>query len=923
MAAAESSPKKQLPANGKGKFKSRPKPCAVRDFPRNCGPSKPNTATHSLWFKNMETPKILDDISKEMGGQNEQKLGLLEAVWENALEKVAEIIALAREFYCCFGENALEKVAEIIALALQKPLLEAMKTVEDGVVSKILFEGVDGQYFGEKFSEIGVGVQEKNNTEGEGVVGEVLFKSVYGNNMEENFGEGGANMDLRRVREKVSTGTEMEWDDLGDEFMETEGEGVVGEILSKSVGGQNMDEKGSEKDPEGGPDMNLRSVQEKDNTGLGLEWQDLGDDFYVLSSQGVKFGGPCFEKGLRAKALMTENHAKLDGDGADVVGYQGTDIIVLEDDDCDGEVSISERKGKVCRENLQEPKFVGLDRYEVEKEQDESMGNFTTGDNLACVECKDSCNDQPKSYRTLEELVNSCIVKHDRPEGCKVREALLKFEEYFKALQRERKKRKAEMGEEKKGKNNAHIEAAGRVKAEGMWISVRKPFGHIPGIEIGDTFRFRAQLAVVGLHRQMMCGIDYVTIGDEKFATCVVDSGRYENEAKPNDSLIYSGQGGNPKLVDKAADQKLIKGNLAMVNSMEMRYPVRVIRKRMTGMESHVFGHFNDSKYLYLYDGLYMVTNYWQDRDENGSLVFKFELTRMPGQPRPRQTVAKYGKFLPRKEICIIYDVSQGLENRPIRVMNGIDDLRPPPFAYINKIIYPEWYRGVESVGCDCVNGCSDSHQCPCVVRNGGEIPFNEKGSIVRSRTIVYECGPNCKCPPSCMSRVSQHGPRIQLEIFKTKERGWGLRTRDYVTSGSFICEYIGELLQEKEAEQRIGEDEYLFDIGDGHEEYGELEGLVDSGNHDVFAIDAGKFGNVGRFVKHSCSPNMYAQEVLYDHYDKKMPHIMFFATRNIPALHELTCNYNYKIDRVCDVNGNIKKKHCFCGSRNCKGRMY
>ncbi|XP_073039234.1 histone-lysine N-methyltransferase, H3 lysine-9 specific SUVH5-like [Primulina eburnea] len=528
-----------------------------------------------------------------------------------------------------------------------------------------------------------------------------------------------------------------------------------------------------------------------------------------------------------------------------------------------------------------------------------------------------------KNCITHQELGNLCIVKRDGPEGCKVREALMKFEEHYEALKKEQKQRKAEMGEGQKCKSYAHIEAAERVKAEGMCISVQNPFGHIPGIEIGDTFRFRAQLVVVGLHRQMVSGIGYVTIGGEKFATCVVDSGRYENEAKTNDSLIYSGQGGNPKFVEKAADQKLTRGNLAMANSMDMGYPVRVIRKRKSGMRSYGFANSNDSKYLFVYDGLYAVTKYWQERDQNGSLVFKFELIRMPDQPRPRQTVAKPGKLLPRKEICVTNDVSQGLETLKIRAMNGIDDLRPPPFSYINNIIYPNWYRRVEPIGCNCLNGCSDSRQCSCVVRNGGEIPFNEKGSIVRSRTIVYECGPNCKCPPSCMNRVSQRPPRIQLEIFKTKERGWGVRTRDYVTSGSFICEYIGELLRDKEAEQRIGHDEYLFDIGDGYDEDGESKGLDGSRNIDAFAIDACKFGNVSRFINHSCSPNMYAQDVLYDHHDKKMPHVMFFATRNIPALRELTYNYNYMIDRVCDANGDIKKKHCFCGSRNCNGRMY
>jgi [histone H3]-lysine9 N-trimethyltransferase EHMT len=55
------------------------------------------------------------------------------------------------------------------------------------------------------------------------------------------------------------------------------------------------------------------------------------------------------------------------------------------------------------------------------------------------------------------------------------------------------------------------------------------------------------------------------------------------------------------------------------------------------------------------------------------------------------------------------------------------------------------------------------------------------------------------------------------------------------------------------------------------------------------FSIDAQAVGNAGRFINHNCSPNMYAQNVLFDHDDKKMPHIMFFAAENIPPL-KLMC---------------------------------
>ncbi|KAK9198299.1 hypothetical protein WN944_013483 [Citrus x changshan-huyou] len=155
----------------------------------------------------------------------------------------------------------------------------------------------------------------------------------------------------------------------------------------------------------------------------------------------------------------------------------------------------------------------------------------------------------------------------------------------------------------------------------------------------------------------------------------------------------------------------------------------------------------------------------------------------------------------------------------------------------------------------------------------------------------------------SCYNRVSQQGIKVQLEIIKTEAQGWGVRSLNSIPSGSFICEYAGELLEEKEAERRTSNDEYLFDVGNNY--------------NDV------EYGNVGRFVNHSCSPNLYAQNVLYDHEDKRMPHIMLFAAENIPPLQELTYHYNYVIDQVYDSSGNIKKKSCFCGSSECTGRLY
>ncbi|KAG8390214.1 hypothetical protein BUALT_Bualt01G0060600 [Buddleja alternifolia] len=225
-----------------------------------------------------------------------------------------------------------------------------------------------------------------------------------------------------------------------------------------------------------------------------------------------------------------------------------------------------------------------------------------------------------------------------------------------------------------------------------------------------------------------------------------------------------------------------------------------------------------------------------------------------------------------KEECCLVSDLSEGMENFEVRVMNGVDDEKPKSFSYLTKVLYPYHVKALQESGCDCTNGCSN---CKCLFKNGGEIPFTEKGAIIGPKPIIYECGPSCKCPPSCMNRVGQSGSRIQLEVFRTGSGGWGVRSQSYISSGSFVCEYIGQLKQVK--------DNYLGE--------GTLVGKKERG----LALDTKKSGNVARFICQSDDlPNLFAQRVLYDHDDLRMPHIMFFATKDIPPLQELSYEYDY-----------------------------
>ncbi|KAM4128182.1 hypothetical protein ACJW30_02G147400 [Castanea mollissima] len=568
----------------------------------------------------------------------------------------------------------------------------------------------------------------------------------------------------------------------------------------------------------------------------------------------------------------------------------------------------------------------------IENTANHGISKMVSRDKGGSLEDDDECKDFYVAPRPCSFGVNfphfeqSVSVKHHDSNAItrsKVRETLRLFQAICRKLLQEDEANGKERG---RGNRRFDLQASKILKENGKYVNTGKQIlGSVPGVEIGDEFHYRIELNIIGLHRQIQGGIDYVKHDGLILATSIVASGGYADDLDNSDSLIYTGQGGNVmRSFKEPEDQKLARGNLALKSSMQEKNPVRVIR-----------GYDSEDGKTYVYDGLYLVEKCWQDLGPHGKLVFKFQLERIPGQPELAwKEVKKSKKFKIREGLCVD-DISQGKELIPICAVNTIDYEKPPPFKYITSMIYPNWCRPLPPKGCDCTNGCSDSEKCLCAVKNGGEIPYNRNGAIVEAKPLVYECGPSCKCSSSCHNRVCQHGIKFQLEIFKTKSRGWGVRSLNSIPSGSFICEYIGELLEEKEADQRTGNDEYLFDIGNNYNDSSLWDGLsslmpdAHASSCEVvvgesgFTIDAAQYANVGRFVNHSCSPNMYAQNLLYDHEDKRVPHIMFFSAENIPPLQELTYYYNYTIDQIRDSNGNIKKKSCFCGSIECTGRMY
>lgn len=461
-------------------------------------------------------------------------------------------------------------------------------------------------------------------------------------------------------------------------------------------------------------------------------------------------------------------------------------------------------------------------------------------------------------------------------------------------------------------RSRADLKAAALMTDRDLWLNRdRRIIGAIPGINIGDVYFFRMELCVIGLHGQVQAGIDYVTAArsssGEPIATSIIVSGGYEDDDDKGYELIYTGHGGrDPNLHKHCVGQKLQGGNLALERSMVYGIEVRVVR----GIK--VRSDVSPNNKVYVYDGLYKIVNCWVAVGKSGFEVFKYKLIRIEGQEEMGSVMMKIAEELKVNPLSVrpngylSFDMAMGKENFPVFLFNDIDEERDPLlFEYVARPVYLESLKekvfGDWAGGCECTGNCSID--CYCAKMNGGDLPYDANGILIRGKPIIYECGSSCKCPMACVNRVTQKGLRNRLEVFRSRETGWGVRSLDLIRAGSFICEFSGVILSKQQADELSLNRECLVcpDMFPSRwVEWGEVSDVfpdyVPPTQPSIpvpsFSIDVSRARNVACYMSHSSSPNVFVQFVLYDHYNVAFPHLMIFALENIPPLRELSIDY-------------------------------
>ncbi|TVU16735.1 hypothetical protein EJB05_40312 [Eragrostis curvula] len=357
------------------------------------------------------------------------------------------------------------------------------------------------------------------------------------------------------------------------------------------------------------------------------------------------------------------------------------------------------------------------------------------------------------------------------------------------------------------------------------------------------------------------------------------------------------------------------------------------------------------------------------DQSVEESLVLEASQSGPPNTTVAQQPHLALSHLRPTHDVS---DISKGEEKVRISVVNEFGGPKCPPFFYYTpkNIVFRKAHVNIsvarigdEDCCADCFGNClSAPVPCACARETGGEFAYTPDGLvrtafldecvsmnrfpekhhkffcksclIERSRNeaspepcrghlvrkFIKECWTKCGCNMQCGNRVVQRGMTCNLQIFFTHEgKGWGLRTLDELPKGSFVCEYVGELLTSTELYERTSQN-----LHNGRCMHPVLldanwcsEGVLK--DEEALCLDATFYGNVGRFINHRCyDANLVEIPVEVETPDRHYYRLAFFTTKKVEPFEELTWDYGIDFD---DDKTPANTFECLCGSRYCRGR--
>ncbi|KAJ2629799.1 hypothetical protein H4R22_003101 [Coemansia sp. RSA 1290] len=173
--------------------------------------------------------------------------------------------------------------------------------------------------------------------------------------------------------------------------------------------------------------------------------------------------------------------------------------------------------------------------------------------------------------------------------------------------------------------------------------------GSIPGVHVGQSWRYRIHVSESGIHRPPVGGI---AGGSKTPAVSIVLAGGYPEDVDQGEEFIYTGSGGYDLSGNKRQakvqtfDQELTRGNRSLAlacaapinedtgataKDWKLSSPIRVCRSYKVAKMHPQYA----PKEGVRYDGLYRIVKYWKEKGVSGFYVWRYLFRRDDPEPAP------------------------------------------------------------------------------------------------------------------------------------------------------------------------------------------------------------------------------------------------------------------------------------------------
>ncbi|KAJ2500285.1 hypothetical protein GGH96_002881 [Coemansia sp. RSA 1972] len=186
-----------------------------------------------------------------------------------------------------------------------------------------------------------------------------------------------------------------------------------------------------------------------------------------------------------------------------------------------------------------------------------------------------------------------------------------------------------------------------RVKSKTCTIVPKDHIGSIPGVHVGQSWKFRVHVSESGIHRPPVGGI---AGGSKKPAVSIVLAGGYPEDIDRGEEFVYTGSGGygfmgsTHQSKAQSFDQELTRHNRGLAlacaapidetvggtaNDWKQSTPIRVCRSYKAAKKHPEYAPAEGVRY----DGLYRIVKYWKEKGVSGFYVWRYLFRRDDPEP--------------------------------------------------------------------------------------------------------------------------------------------------------------------------------------------------------------------------------------------------------------------------------------------------